>query len=51
MIYFTSDLHFGHGNIMKFHPCFRAFSSVEAMNRVLIGLWNSRVTSATRSTI
>ena len=43
MIYFTSDLHFGHSNIMKFHPCFRSFSSVEAMDRALIRLWNSRV--------
>ena len=43
MIYFTSDLHFGHSSIMKFHPCFRLFSSVEAMDRALIRLWNSRV--------
>ena len=43
MIYFTSDLHFGHSNIMKFHPCFRPFSSVEAMDRALIRLWNDRV--------
>ena len=43
MIYFTSDLHFGHSNIMKFHPCFRPFSSVEAMDRALIGHWNERI--------
>ena len=43
MIYFTSDLHFGHSNIMKFHPCFRPFSSVEEMDRALIGHWNNRV--------
>ena len=43
MIYFTSDLHFGHSNIMRFHPCFRPFSSVEAMDRALIGHWNERV--------
>ena len=43
MIYFTSDLHFGHSSIMKFHPCFRPFSSVEAMDRALIRLWNDRV--------
>ena len=43
MIYFTSDLHFGHSSIMKFHPCFRPFSSVEAMDRALIRLWNERV--------
>ena len=38
MIYFTSDLHFEHSNIMKFHPCFRPFSSVEAMDKALIRL-------------
>ena len=43
MIYFTSDLHFGHSNIMKFHPCFRPFSSVEAMDSALIRHWNERV--------
>ena len=43
MIYFTSDLHFGHSSIMKFHPCFRTFSSIEAMDMVLIRLWNERV--------
>ena len=43
MTYFTSDLHFGHSNIMKFHPCFRHFSSVEAMDSALIRLWNERV--------
>ena len=43
MIYFTSDLHFGHSNIMRFHPCFRPFSSVEAMDSALIRLWNERV--------
>ena len=43
MIYFASDLHFGHSNIMRFYPCFRPFSSVEAMDRALIRLWNSRV--------
>jgi len=43
MIYFTSDLHFGHSNIMKFYPRFRSFSGVEAMDRVLIRIWNERV--------
>ena len=43
MIYFTPDLHFGHSNIMKCHPCFRIFSSVKEMDKALIRLWNSRV--------
>ena len=30
---------------MKFHPCFRPFSSVEAMDKALIRLWNERVNS------
>lgn len=40
--YFTSDLHFGHQNIINF--AYRPFSSVEEMNRGLIERWNSVVT-------
>ena len=43
MVYFTSDLHFGHENIMKF--CNRPFASVDAMDKALINNWNQTVSS------
>lgn len=43
MIFFTSDLHFYHGNIMKYCPKFRAFNDVSEMNERLIELWNAVV--------
>ncbi|MHB1266172.1 MAG: metallophosphoesterase [Acidithiobacillus ferriphilus] len=39
--YFTSDLHFGHKNIIEF--CQRPFDSVEAMDKGLVRAWNNRV--------
>ena len=36
MTYFTSDLHFGHANIMKFHPNFRKFRDINEMDNTLI---------------
>lgn len=41
MIYFTSDTHFNHANIIKL--CGRPFSNVDKMNAVLIQNWNSCV--------
>jgi calcineurin-like phosphoesterase family protein len=39
--FFTSDLHFFHGNVINF--CNRPFGSVEHMNETLIKNWNSVV--------
>lgn len=41
--YITSDLHFGHKNIMKYCPKYRNFNSVDEMNDALIKIWNSTV--------
>ena len=41
MLYFTSDHHFGHANIIGY--CNRPFGDVEAMNRGLVDNWNDAV--------
>ena len=41
MIYFTSDLHFYHGNVISFAG--RPFQDAEEMNRALIQNWNAAV--------
>lgn len=40
-LWFSSDLHFGHANIIKY--CNRPFSSVDEMNIALIDNWNALV--------
>ena len=39
--FFTSDLHFGHENVIKFDE--RPFNSVEEMDEELIKRWNNKV--------
>jgi len=38
-LYFTSDPHYGHANIIKF--CNRPFNSFQEMNDILINNWNN----------
>ena len=41
--FITSDLHFGHANMMKFNPNTRQFNDADHMNAMLIQEWNAAV--------
>ena len=43
MIYFTSDLHFNHDNILAYEPITRPFATIDEMNETLIANWNGVV--------
>ena len=43
MIYFTSDCHFNHNNILKYEPETRPFNTIEEMNETIISNWNNVV--------
>lgn len=40
-VWFTSDLHFSHFNVIRY--CGRPFSNAEEMNESLVSFWNSKV--------
>lgn len=39
----TSDLHFGHANILKFNPATRKYETIDEMNERFINEWNTKV--------
>ena len=44
-IWFTSDLHFYHTNILKFNPRTRPFKNIDEMHETMIQEWNSKVSN------
>lgn len=48
MIYFTSDTHFGHRNILKYCSGTRNFKTIEEHDEALVALWNKTVDPGSR---
>ena len=46
MDFFTSDIHFGHRNVIRF--CNRPFKTVKQMNEEIIHKWNSHISDKDR---
>lgn len=44
-VFFISDCHFNHANILKFEPITRPFKTLEEMHETLIDRWNQTVNS------
>lgn len=44
MIYFISDTHFNHHNILAYEPVSRPFKDIHDMNEYIIERWNERIT-------
>lgn len=42
-VFFSSDLHLGHANILKYQSETRPFSSIEEMDEHIIQVWNNTV--------
>lgn len=42
-VFGIGDTHFGHGNILKYEPAYRPFSSIEEHDETLVKNWNSAV--------
>jgi calcineurin-like phosphoesterase family protein len=45
LIWFTSDLHFCHNNILNYEPDSRPFNTIEEMNETLVQKWNDKVST------
>jgi calcineurin-like phosphoesterase family protein len=45
LIWFTSDLHFCHNNILNYEPDSRPFNTIEEMNEALVQKWNDKVST------
>lgn len=42
-VWYTSDLHFGHKNILKYNPDTRRHANADEMDEYIVNTWNSQV--------